>query len=86
MNFKGTWYTWSPKTLIFYILSDIFIKATMNKKSEWYFFDQGFIDEKSDVKVEKCPPGGKAKIKNVKHVKYAKSDIFIFNFTTRWHF
>ena len=25
----------------------------MYKKSEWYFFDQGFIDGKSAVKMEK---------------------------------
>ena len=26
----------------------------MYKKSEWYFFGQGSIDGKSEVKVEKC--------------------------------
>ncbi len=30
-----------------------FYQATMYQKSEWYFFDQGPTDMKSEVKVEK---------------------------------
>ena len=30
-----------------------FYQATMYQKSEWYFFDQGSIDWKSEVRVEK---------------------------------
>ncbi len=30
-----------------------FYQTTMYQKSEWYFFDQGSIDGKSEVKVEK---------------------------------
>ncbi len=31
-----------------------FYQDTMYQKSEWYYFDQGSIDGKSEVKVEKC--------------------------------
>ncbi len=31
-----------------------FSQATMYQKSEWYFFEQGLIDGKSEVKVERC--------------------------------
>ena len=51
------------------------------EKSEWYFFDQGSIDGKSQS--GKTPTGGRAEIENV---KYAKSYIFNFNFVIRWHF
>ncbi len=35
----------------------------MYPKSEWYFFDQGSIDEKTEVKVEKCHLVAELKLK-----------------------
>ena len=60
---KGTWYTWSPKTLIFLRFVWYFYQAMMYQKSEWHFFDQGSIDGKSEVKVEKCHLVAELKLK-----------------------
>ena len=43
-----------PKNTDFLRFVWYFYQATMYQKSEWYFFDQGSIDGKSEVKVEKC--------------------------------
>ncbi len=42
-----------PKNTNFLHFVWYFYQAMMNKKSEWYIFDQGSIDWKSEVKVEK---------------------------------
>ncbi len=42
-----------PKNTNFLPFVWYFYQATMYKKSEWYFFDRGSIDGKSEVEVEK---------------------------------
>ncbi len=43
-----------PQNTVFLRSVWYFYWATMYQKSEWYFFDQGSIDGKSTVTVEKC--------------------------------
>ncbi len=52
-----------------------FYQATMYQKSEWYFFDQGSIDWKSEVKVEKrhLVVELKLKVLNMKKVTFSIS-------------
>ncbi len=62
--FKGTWYTSSPKTLIFYVLSDIFIKPRCIKIWMILFWPRVHRWEKWS-QGRKTPPGGRAEIENV---------------------
>ncbi len=48
-----------PKNTDFLRFAWYFYQATMYQKSEWYFFNQGSIDWKSEVIVE-MSPGGRA--------------------------
>ncbi len=43
-----------PKNTHFLWFAWYFYQVAMYEKSEWYFFDQGSIDEKSEDKVEQC--------------------------------
>ena len=52
-----------PKNTDFLRFAWYFYQATMYQKSEWYFFDQGSIDGKSEVKVEKCHLVAELKLK-----------------------
>ncbi len=80
--FKGTWYTRSPKTPIFYVLPDIFIKPRCIKNLNELFWPRVHRWEKWS-QSGKMPPGGRSEIEND---KYAKNDIFNFNSATKWRF
>ncbi len=52
-----------------------FYQEMIYQKSEWYFFDQGSIDGKSEVKVEKCHLVAELKLKipNMQNVTFSIS-------------
>ncbi len=52
-----------PKNTDFLRFVWYFYQAVMHQKSEWYFFDQGSIDGKSEVKVDKCHLVAELKLK-----------------------
>ena len=64
-----------PKNTKFLHFVWYFYEATMYQKSEWYFFDQGSIVGKSEVKVEKCHLVAELKLKmlNMQKVTFSIS-------------
>ena len=64
-----------PKNTNFLRFVRYFYQAMMCQKSEWNFFDQGSIDGKSEVKMEKCHLVAELKLKmlNVQKVTFSIS-------------
>ncbi len=91
---KGTWYTvyntWSTKTRILYVLSDIFINHDVSKIWMILFWPRVHRCEKWS-QSGKTPPGGRAEIGNVKYAKkwhfqfQLRHQVALLNFYSTFH-